>query len=89
MEEADKIMSSNTYLAARMLTQAKDVASRISKMEVSYDQALSIILKKNTDTWTGPPRLSMAECVPPPSLASETAQALHSIQGNCFESIIH
>ena len=47
LEEADKIMSSNTYLAARMLTRAKDVASRISKMEVSCDQALSIILKRN------------------------------------------
>ena len=43
VEEADKIMSSNTYLAARMLTRAKDVASRISKMEVSCDQTLLII----------------------------------------------
>ena len=40
LEEADKTLSSNTFLAARILTEAKDVASRVSQMEVSCDQAL-------------------------------------------------
>ena len=40
LEEADKTLSSNTFLAARILSEAKDVASRVSQMEVSCDQAL-------------------------------------------------
>ena len=39
LEEADKTMISNTFLAARMLTEAKDRASKISQMEVSCDRA--------------------------------------------------
>ena len=53
LEEADKSMGSNAYLAARMLTQARDVASRISKMEVSCDQAL-LIIQWNLRQWTPP-----------------------------------
>jgi hypothetical protein len=35
LEEADKTVRSNTFLAARMLTEAKNMASRISRMEVN------------------------------------------------------